>query len=53
MFDGHHTEIGSSFNGKEVAALRFHVELISVAERDFQRKGFVSPVGTELDLGEA
>src|SRR6266571_337495 len=51
MFDGHRTEVGSSFNGNEVAALRFHVELISVAERDFQRKGFVSPVGTELDFG--
>src|SRR5205809_1069079 len=51
MFDGHRTEIGSSFNGNEVAARRFHVELISVAERDFQRKRFGSPVGTELDLG--
>src|SRR5215510_7494172 len=50
MFDGHLTEIGSSFNGNEVAALRFHVELISVAERDFQRKGLVSSVGTELDF---
>src|SRR6266571_5659963 len=52
MFDGHRTEVGSSFNGNEVAALRFHVELISVAERDFQRKRFVFPVGTELDLGD-
>src|SRR3989442_8306849 len=52
MFDGHRTEVGFSFNGNEVAALRFSVELISVAERDFQRKRFVSPVWTELDLGD-
>src|SRR5206468_12753972 len=52
VFDGHRTEFGSSLNGNEVAALRFHVELISVAKRDFQRKGFVSPVGTKLDPGD-
>src|SRR5207249_10864512 len=48
MFVGHRTEVGFSFNGNEVAALRFIVVLISVEERDYQLNRFVSPAGTAL-----
>src|SRR5437763_1881139 len=52
MFNSNGAEVRSSFDGNKVAPLRFHLELIAVPERDFQRKRLASLVWSELDFGD-